>query len=236
MAHIIGPEDALNITVYGHQDLTQQVVVSADGVFTYPLLGEVRAVGLTARQLEAQLGTKLAEYVVNPQVGVTVTKFQSQQAYVVGAVKTPGPLELPHATTLVELLTRAGGPTPDAGWEVIVVKSAAEGGAKIQVDLEQLMAGQILQPIPIQGGDTVYVPTAAYFYVSGEVLKPGRYRLERYTTVAKALIMAGGPSRFAAQKSLKVRRIIAGQPQDFHAEMADLLQPEDVLIVPESVF
>jgi polysaccharide export outer membrane protein len=235
MAHVIGPEDVITIAVYGHQDLSQQVVVAADGVFTYPLLGEVRAVGLTARQLEAQLSTKLAEYVVKPQVAVTVTKFQSQHAYVVGEVLKPGPLELPHATTLVELLTRAGGPTPNAGWEVIVVKSVAAGGAKIPVDLEQLMAGQIVQPIPIQGGDTVYVPAAAYFYVSGEVLKPGRYRLERNTTVAKALIMAGGPSRFAAQKRLTVRRLIAGQPQDFHADMADLLQPEDVLIVPESV-
>jgi polysaccharide biosynthesis/export protein len=235
-AHTIGPEDVISITVYGHQDLSQQVVVSADGVFIYPLLGEVQATGRTARQLEAELGAKLAEYVVNPQVSVTVARVQSQLAYVVGEVKSPGPYELQHATTLVELLTRAGGPTANAGWEVTVVKPVTEGGAKIQIDLEQLMAGHIPQPVPIQGGDTVYIPAAAYFYVSGEVQKPGRYRLERNTTVAKALIMAGGPSRFAAQKRLKVRRIIAGQPQDFHADMADLLQPEDVLIVPESVF
>jgi polysaccharide export outer membrane protein len=162
-AHIIGSEDIINITVYGQQDLSQQMVVSADGVFIYPLLGEVRAAGLTARQLEAQLGEKLSEYVVNPQVSVTVARVQSQQAYVVGEVKSPGPYELQHATTLVELLTRVGGPTANAGWEIIVVKSVAEGGSKIQVNLEQLMAGQVLQPIPIRGGDTVYIPAAAYF-------------------------------------------------------------------------
>jgi polysaccharide export outer membrane protein len=248
-AHLIGPEDAITITVYGHQDLSTQVVVAADGGFTYPLLGTLRVAGLTARQLEGQLTTKLAEYVVNPQVSVTVTRFQSQQVYVVGAVKSPGPYELQHPSTLVELLTRAGGPTPEAGWEVIVARApgragaeggerqaAAESGTKIQVDLEQLLAGQVTKPIPVQGGDTIYVPPAAYFYVSGEVQKPGRYRLERNTTVAKALIMAGGASRFAAQSRLQVRRIVAGQPQDFRATMADLLQAEDVLIVPESVF
>jgi polysaccharide export outer membrane protein len=248
-AHVIGPEDAINITVYGHQDLSTQVVVSSEGGFTYPLLGTIRVAGLTARQLETQLTTRLAEYVVNPQVSVTVARFQSQQVYIVGEVKSPGPYELQHASTLVELLTRAGGPTANAGWEVIVAqapkgtkaeeggrKVAPEGGAKIQVDLEQLLAGQVAKPILVQSGDTIYVPPAAYFYISGEVTRPGRYRLERNTTVAKALIMAGGPSRFAAQKRLQVRRLIAGQPQDFHATIADLLQAEDVLIVPESVF
>jgi polysaccharide biosynthesis/export protein len=248
-AHIVGPEDVINITVYGQQDLSAQVVVSADGMFSYPLLGAVQATGLTARQIEAQLAMKLAEYVVNPQVSVTVARFQSQQVYVVGEVKSPGPYELQHASTLVELLTRAGGPTSNAGWEVIVAqaskgrtsegtnrKSGAEGGTKIQVDLEQLLAGQVTQPILVQGGDTIYVPPAAYFYVSGEVQRPGRYRLERSTSVAKALIMAGGPTRFAAQRRLKVRRLFEGRPQDFQANMADLLQAEDVLIVPESVF
>ena len=248
-AHVIGPEDTINITVYGQPDLSTQITVSADGGFSYPLLGAVRAAGLTARQLEAQLTTKLAEYVVKPQVSAVVSRFQSQQIYVVGEVKSPGPYELQHASTLVEMLTKAGGPTPNAGWEVIVArgpkgartdggerKTSAEGGAKIQVDLEQLLAGQVAQPILVQGGDTIYVPPAAYFYVSGEVQRPGRYRLERNTTVAKALIMAGGPTRFAAQKRLQVRRLINGQPQDFQATVADLLQAEDVLIVPESIF
>jgi protein involved in polysaccharide export with SLBB domain len=82
----------------------------------------------------------------------------------------------------------------------------------------------------VQGGDTVYVTPASYFYVSGEVLRPGRYRLERHTTVAKALAIAGGLSRFAAQRRLQVRRVVSGKPQDFHARMTDLLQSEDVLI------
>jgi polysaccharide export outer membrane protein len=247
--HIIGPEDTVNIIVYGHQDLSTQIVVSAEGVFTYPLLGEIRATGLTARQLESQLTMKLAEYVVNPQVSVTVTRFQSQQVYVIGEVKSPGPYELPHATTLIEILTRAGGLTPNAGWEVVVAQGAkgidsegtgrnpiAEDNIKIRVDLEQLLAGQVARPIVVQGGDIVYVPPAGYIYVSGEVQRPGRYRLERNTTVAKALIMAGGLTRFAAPKRLQVRRSVAGQPQDFYANVADLLQAEDVLIVPESIF
>jgi polysaccharide export outer membrane protein len=72
------------------------------------------------RQLESLLAKRFADgYLVSPQVGVTVTQHKSQQVYVMGAVSKPGPMRLQRQTTLLEALSAAGGPTPDAGFEVI---------------------------------------------------------------------------------------------------------------------
>jgi polysaccharide export outer membrane protein len=247
--YVIGPEDVINIVVYGHQDLSTQVTIAADGAFSYPLLGRIQAAGLTAQELESQLAKALTEFVVNPQVNVTVAQFQSQRVHVAGEVKAPGTYVLKHASTLLDLLIGAGGPTENAGWEVLIVRAAAEpqgagaaGGqrpdnlAPIRIDLARLLAGEFPQSVRVHDGDTIYVPRAAFYYVDGEVTRPGRYRLERDTTVGKALTVAGGATRFAAKTRMKVQRVVAGERQEFHARDTDLLQAEDVLIIPQSVF
>jgi len=68
------------------------------------------------------------------------------------------------------------------------------------VSLEQLMAGGVPQRITLQDGDVVYVPTAAFVYLSGEIQRPGRYRLEKETTIQKAVTLAGGFTKFAATR------------------------------------
>jgi polysaccharide export outer membrane protein len=248
-AYIIGPEDALDIVVYGHEDLSLRVAVSPDGGFTYPLLDRVVAAGLTTGQLERHLAKALLEYLVDPQVSVTVVEFRSQPVHVVGEVRKPGTYVLRHASTLREILAEAGGPTPDAGQEVMVLRAAESEGSpgstpsgtqgkrpRIRVDLEALLRGEWSQPIPVYGGDTIYVTKAAFFYVSGEVKQPGRYKLDRDTTVAKALALASGMTPFAATKRLKIRRLVEGRRQEFRAGLTDLLQADDELIVPESFF
>lgn len=247
-AYVIGSEDIINIVVYGHVDLSAQAAIAADGAFAYPLLGRVPAAGLSTKELETQLAKSLSEYVVNPQVSVTVVQFLSQQVYVLGEVRAPGPQNLVHAATLVEILAKAGGPTSEAGGEVIIVRAArdksgtstptegTESGTTIRVEIERLMVGEISRPIQVASGDTIYVPRIAFYYISGEINRPGRYRLERDTTVAKALTVAGGPTRFAATSRLKIQRVVAGERLEFHARLNDVLQAEDVLIIPQSVF
>jgi polysaccharide export outer membrane protein len=246
-AYTIGPKDILSITVYDHQDLTKRVEVAADGSFSYPLVGEIQAGNLSARQLEKRIAEALAEYIVGPQVSVTVEQIQSQQVRVVGEVKAPGIYALQPASTLLEILGDARGPTADAGLEVIVVRvqtpengqrdrDGQDGTRSLHVDLSKLLAGDMTQNIQIYSGDTVYVPTASFFYVLGEVARPGRYKLEHDTTVAKAMSVTGGPTRFAAQNRMKIQRLVEGQRKEFHVQMTDLLQANDVLIIPESFF
>jgi polysaccharide biosynthesis/export protein len=248
-AYAIGPEDILNIVVYGHADLSTQVAVADDGAFSYPLLERVKASGLTTQELETQMAKALAEFVVNPQVSVTVVQFLSQQVSVIGEIRAPGSQNLKHASTLLEILAKAGGPTSDAGWEVVILRpSSTPGGLSssteantesnmaIRVDLERLMVGELLRPIQVLSGDTIYIPRATFYYVSGEINRPGRYRLERDTTIAKALTVAGGLTRFASKSRMTVQRIVVGERKEFHVEANDILQSEDVLIIPQSVF
>ena len=252
MGYTLGPGDVLRVSVYDNPDLSQEVTIEADGAFSYPLIGRVQAAGLPVRQLEGLLAQRFAEgYLVSPQVGVTVTQHKSQLVYVIGAVKTPGSYPLQRQTTLLEVLSAAGGPTPEAGSEVVLthaadkqalpssttrVSAAANGQPAMRVSLEQLMAGGVPQRISLQDGDVVYVPLAAFVYVTGEIQRPGRYRLEIDTTIQKAVTLAGGFTKFAATKSMTVQRMINGKRQNFQAGLNDLLQAEDVVVVhPESL-
>jgi len=247
----LGPGDVLRVSVYDNPDLSQEVTIGTDGVFSYPLIGRVQAAGLSVRQLESLLAKRFADgYLVSPQVGVTVTQHKSQQVYVMGAVTKPGPYPLQRQTTLLEALSAAGGTTAEAGFEVILTHaadkpslpsgtsavSAANGQPAMRVSLEQLMAGGVPQRITLQDGDVIYVPLAAFIYVTGEILRPGRYRLEKDTTIQKAVTLAGGFTKFAATKSMTVKRMVDGKRLDFQAGPDDLLQAEDVVVVRPSLF
>lgn len=252
MGYTLGPGDVLRVSVYDNPDLSQEVTIAADGAFPYPLIGRVQAADLSVPQLESLLAKRFADgYLVSPQVGVTVTQHKSQQVYVMGAVKTPGPYAIQRQTTLLEALSAAGGPTPEAGFEVILthaadkqalpsgtskVSAAVNGQPAMRVSLEQLMAGGVPQRITLQDGDVVYVPTAAFVYLSGEIQRPGRYRLEKETTIQKAVTLAGGFTKFAATKSMTVQRMVNGKRLDFQAGPDDLLQAEDVVVVRPSLF
>ena len=252
MEQTLGPGDVLRMSVYDNPDLSQEVTIGADGAFAYPLIGRVQAAGLSVPQLESLLAKRFANgYLVSPQVGVTVTQHKSQQVYVMGAVKAPGPYALQRQTTLLEVLSAAGGPTPEAGFEVILthaadkqalpsgtstVSAAANGQPAIRVSLEQLMAGGVPQRLTLQDGDVLYVPLAAFVYLTGEIQHPGRYRLEKDTTIQKAVTLAGGFTKFAATKSMTVQRMVGGKRLDFQAGPDDLLQAEDVVVVRPSLF
>jgi polysaccharide biosynthesis/export protein len=248
----LGPGDVLRVNVYDNPDLSQEVTIGPDGAFSYPLIGRVQAAGLPVRQLESLLTKRFADgYLVSPQVGVTVTQHKSQQVYVMGAVSKPGPYPLQRQTTLLEALSAAGGPTPDAGFEVTLThaadqqavpsgtskgSAAANGQPAIRVSLEQLMAGGVPQRITLQDGDVVYVPVAAFVYLTGEIQRPGRYRLEKDATIQKVVTAAGGFTKFAATKNMTVRRMVDGKRLDFQAGPDDLLQAEDVVVVRPSLF
>ena len=246
--YTIGPEDVLAITVYNQPDLSTHATVSLDGSFSYPLIGTVRASGLSTQQLEKRMGEMFAEYLVTPQVTVTVEQFKSQPVNVIGEVKTPGTYPLRRESTLLEVLLQAGGATANAGGNVLVVRApggahstgkGADRGSKnediTQVNLEEVLAGKP-QRILVYSGDTIYVPEKGSFYVSGEVKSPGRYPMEKDTTVMKAITLAGGFTPFAAKHSVRVKRVVDGSPRDFQAQTDDLLQTGDVLIVPASLF
>jgi len=122
----IGPNDLLAITVLDAPDLSQPARVAADGEISIPLLGTVKAAGLTPRELELVLQALLRRtYMKDPNVSVTVTEMQSHSVSVLGAVKNPGAFQIRGTKTLLEMLSMAGGLAPEAGDAVLVMRGAS---------------------------------------------------------------------------------------------------------------
>ena len=129
--YVIGPEDVLEIQVWDNPDLEQEVSVSRQGDFSYTFIGKIHAAGLTVRELEEEITSRLAKgYIVNPQVMVTVTKLRERYFYVFGEVKNPGKYEFVKGTTVLKAITTAGGVTDIASINRTKVVREEEGMRK----------------------------------------------------------------------------------------------------------
>jgi polysaccharide export outer membrane protein len=237
--YVVGERDVLRITVYDHPDLATVARVSGEGTIFFPLLGEVRVSGMTIPQIADKLGTMLANgYIVNPQVIVFIDEFRSKKAMIIGEVSKPGLYELPGQTTFLELLSRAGGLTKDAGEKAVVKRRVEQGERTFAVDLRRLVEkGDTTSDMILQDGDSVYIQKAGFFYVTGEVKKPDAYKFEEGTSVLKAITMAGGFTDKAAEKRIKIKRKEGGRENTMEkVGLDEVVRPDDVIIVPESFF
>jgi len=250
--YIIGPLDVLSITVWESPDLSGKFSVEADGSFTFPLIGRVKAGGLTLRQFEGELKAKLADgYFKNPQVSVAVETYRSQRIFIVGEVRNPGTYPLTGDMTLIEAIARAGSTTPNASLEAIVVRAAAGRAADgptlpgqqhpaaetRRVNLRDLQSGALSENLALRDGDTIFVPRAESIYVFGQVKNPGAYALQTPdTTVLQALSLAGGVTDRGATNRIRIVRVVKGAKQELKVKLGDRVQPGDTIIVPERFF
>ena len=250
--YIIGSQDVLTVTVWDAPDLSGKFTVETDGSFTFPLIGRVKASGLTLRQFEAELKNKLADgYFKNPQVSVAVETYRSQRIFIVGEVRNPGAYQLTGDMTLIEAIARAGSTTPSASLEATVVRAPdgqedrgsdaarTEGslGQHHKVNLRDLQSGVLSQNLALRDGDTIYVPRAESIYVFGQVRTPGAYALQTAdTTVLQALALAGGVTDRGATSRIKIVRVVNGKKAEIKVKLGDLVQPGDTIIVPEKYF
>jgi polysaccharide biosynthesis/export protein len=245
--YVVGPQDVLAITVWDQADLNGKFAVETDGTFTFPLIGRLKAGGLSLREVELELKTRLADgYFTDPQVTVAVEQYRSQRIFIVGEVRTPGTYPLTGDMTLIEALSKAGSTTPSAGDQGLVVR-AAGGRAQgpllpdetsaadvVRVDLKVLQSGGMEQNVALRDGDTIFVPKAESVYVYGQVRSPGAYALQHsQTTVLQALSLAGGASDRGAVNRVRIVRTVNGAKVELKVKLSDLVRPGDTLIVPE---
>lgn len=225
--YVIGGRDLLKITVYGHPDLTSTVRVTEDGKITFPLLGDVRAAGETVQSLERRLTSGLADgYLVNPHVSVFVEEFRVV-VYVGGEVKSPGSYPYLEGMTLVKAVTLAGGYTDKAvEGKIRVTRKSAAGETTLYMSPRET----------VRPGDLISVQAKQSVYVTGEVKKPGSYLYDEEITILKAITLAGGLTEKAAPGRTKIIRKRDGQEQTLRAKMQDAIEPEDIIVVPESIF
>jgi polysaccharide biosynthesis/export protein len=248
--YVIGPQDVLLIQVFDQPDLGGKYTVEADGTFTFPMIGRVKASTLTLRGFERELKERLADgYFRSPHVTVAVEQYRSQRVFVMGEVRQPGPVALTGGMTLIEALARAGSTLPTSSGEVSIVRAARNDGKGgplmpgqdaatelFRASIRDLESGRMSQNIELRDSDTIFVPRAELVYVFGQVKNPGGYAVQKSTTVLQALSLAGGVTEHGAMNRVQVMRIVKGQKVEMRVKLTDLIRPEDTIVVPQRYF
>ena len=261
--YLLGPDDQIVVRALHAEEISDKPVrISADGTINLPMIGTVKAAGLTISQMEAALMDKLKFYVQNPQVAVSVTEMRSQPVSVLGSVNNPGVIQLQGRKTLVEVLSLAGGLRQDAGQTVKITRSVTWGEIPLagahkdatdkfyvaEVDLDLILkAARPEENIPIRPEDVISIPRAEMVYVVGEVGKAGGFvlRNRESLTVLQAVSMAEGLGKTASPAHARIlrsgdgpdRREIPVPLQKIMEGKAEdpRLKPDDILFIPSSV-
>jgi len=158
--YVIGAEDVLYIHVWREEALTRTVPVRMDGMISLPLIQEVKAEGLTPFKLKEVLTQRFKEFIEAPNVSVAVMEANSVKVYISGQVRTPGVYRLRSETTLLQIISMAGGFTDWANQKKILI-IRKEGGKekRMTVNYKKIIKGE--DPgsnIILKAGDTIIVP------------------------------------------------------------------------------
>jgi polysaccharide export outer membrane protein len=147
----IGPQDLIEVQVYGIEGLKREVRVNARGVISLPLVGQITVGGLTSQEAEALIATKYEkDYLREPQVSVFIKEFTSQRITIEGAVNKPGIYPIRGQTTLLQGIAIAGGQGNLADLNEVMVFRLEQGEKKTHsYDLTKIRAGEIEDPILI---------------------------------------------------------------------------------------
>ena len=239
--YIVGPQDLLAVSVQGVAELTRDVIVDQDGTFDFPYIGRIGAGGKGLRAIEAEIKSRLSpRYLVNPVVSVEVKAFRSQVVYVFGAVVRPGAVRIAGNATVMSVLAEAGFSTK-SGTVITITRwpkgtkgtgpaANAPNAEIIKVNRKELEMGSA-QTILLQDGDTISVPEAEKYTVTGYVRSPGVFELDGELTVLQALAIAGGPTEQGATNRVEIQR--AGVPKPIkNVKMTELVLPGDIITVP----
>jgi len=125
--YFIQERDMLKIQVYEHPDLSVSVRVSGEGLITFPLLGQIKVVGLTEKQVERVLTKRLSDgYIINPQVTVLVEEYKDY-IYITGEVRSPGAYPYNEGMTVIKAIILAGGMTKSANAKKIKIMRSEDG-------------------------------------------------------------------------------------------------------------
>jgi len=163
----LNPGDELVVHVWNEDTLQREVQVLPDGSISFPLVGNINTLGLSAAELETHITNKLKEYLADPVVNVTVTSVAGNVAYVVGQVNSPGPVVMKQTMTVMQALAMAGGLTAYASNNGIRIirrpDSKGAGSAIKEVSLKvrysDLQKGDDLSTNHVlSSGDVIVVP------------------------------------------------------------------------------
>lgn len=159
-AYRIGSGDILDISVWKDEALTKLIPVLPDGTISFPLVGKVTAGGRTLEEFKDDLEKRIARYVPEPVLSVSVQQVNSMMVYVIGRVNAPGRVQLNGNVTALQALAMAGGPNPFAKRNAIkIFREAPDRTVILDFPYDDISQGEHLElNIPMQRGDVMVVP------------------------------------------------------------------------------
>lgn len=257
--YVVGPGDILSIAVTDAPEFSGKYRVSQSGLLELPgLPSAIVADGKTPSQLSKEMAQALidAKLYREPVVNIYVDEYHSRTVTVVGAVTKPSVYPLEKRTTVLEVISQAGGLLPAAGNKLTIVSANAESGSDgtaakstKTLDLAKLVKGEEgISNVEVHDGDVISVSTAEVVYVVGAVQKPGGFVTPDQSsgiTAMQAIAMAEGMTNIAAQsRAVIIRRSASGSLREnipinlkglMSGKTSDVkLEANDILFVPVS--
>ena len=247
----LGGGDVIQILVFDEPELSlNQVRVSMDGFINFPWAGLIKVEGLNTREIEEKIENFLADgYILNPQVSVLILQYASRQVFMLGAIGSPGSYELRRQTSILEMIAKGGGVPQSASQNVLITRYVNGKLRRISLNTRKLIKeGDLSLNMNVLHNDLIYFPLADVIYIVGQVKKPGPYKMnELNRTLFAAISLAGGVTKLGVAKRTKIVREIGGKIERITVNLDDIIHkgernkdvellPEDVVIVPETIF
>jgi len=230
--YMLGPDDSVQVIVYGQSEFNVTTRVKADGTIVMPLIGIVKASGETNITLAKAITDKLVAggYLKEPLVNIEVGSYISRSVNIAGAVTAPGIVPLDRPYHALEALLKAGWVRSDGATFVYLRR---QGQPERKLDVEQLVRGEANSDPLLVPGDTLFVPPAETFFIYGQINAPGMKGILPGMTIRQAIALSGGVT--PSGKADKVG-LVRGDGKEIDADPSMKVQKGDVIIIKERLF
>jgi polysaccharide biosynthesis/export protein len=261
--YVLGANDQILVREPNTDEINEKPFrIDSDGNVNMPLVGRIHVTGMTVQEFEADLTTKLRDYIRDPHPIISVVQFRSEPVFFVGAFKTPGIYPLQGRRTLVEMLAAIGGTQSNASQHIKVTRRAEYGVIPLPGAIEdpekkistvEISIGSLrtnanpAEDILLQPYDVISVERAEQIYMSGEVNRNNAIELGERDSISilQALTLAGGFTKDSAKGKVRILRPILNTNRRYAIEVdlqrllegkdSDVpLLPNDIVYVPKS--
>ncbi len=237
--YTLGEGDVIRISVYDHDDLLTVTRVNSNGSIVMPLISQVKVSGLTTSAAATKLSNLLAgDYILNPQLTVSIEKFRTKKVTILGHVNKAGIVQIEGPMTLLEIISQTGGLKEGVGDQATIKRETDTKQEVIVINIRALIEdGDLSQNIVIYEGDSIFIPKGGTCYVTGHIGSSGAYPCSSGSTVLKLITLAGGFTGKASQSSVRIIRLVDNEKTVLkNVDLGTRVLANDIIVVPESFF
>ena len=230
-AYVLAPFDTLSINVQGHDDMHLDAQILTDGTFKYPIIGTIKASGMTVDQLTEFITKGLNDYYNDPQVTVSVKDSHIPKIKVAGIAHTTGIYDYRPGLTLLEIVSQSGGSNQANELTDLTLVTKRNGQPiAIPINLVALLNGDATQNLTLLPNDTLLFaprdPATSEVQIVGQIVKAGQYPvMTGGATLISLISEAGGTTTYAALSKVQVIHNGITKTYDLHPTLFNIDDP-----------